>query len=73
MATSYITFTVHFILPLNSLFSDILTFHLDIIYNTFLRRLEDDNVIAIKVKVIPKRLIIIVEFKQILQILNKIS
>ena len=43
MASSYFTFNVHFIPVANSLFSDTLTFVLNIIYNTYLRRLEDVN------------------------------
>ena len=43
MATSYFTFSIHFISLLNSLFSDTLTFPVDIIYNTYLRRLEGAN------------------------------
>ena len=43
MASSYFTFNIHFIPVANSLFSDTLTFVLNIIYNTYLRRLEDVN------------------------------
>ena len=43
MAPSYFTFSIHFILLINSLFSETLTFPLDIIYNTYLRRLEPVN------------------------------
>ena len=43
MATSFFTFTIYFIPLLNSLFSNTLTFPLDIIYNTYLRRLENVN------------------------------
>ena len=43
MATSYFTFSIHFIPLLNSLFSNTLTFPLNVIYNTYLRRLEEVN------------------------------
>ena len=43
MASSYFTFNIHFIPVANSLISDTLTFVLNIIYNTYLRRLEDVN------------------------------
>ena len=43
MATSYFTFNIHFIPLLNSLFSNTLTFPLNVIYNTYLRRLEEVN------------------------------
>ena len=48
MAPSYFTFTIHFIPLLNSLFSDTLTFILNIIYNTYLRRLENANAVCNK-------------------------
>jgi hypothetical protein len=48
MAPSYFTFTIHFIPLLNSLFSDTLTFILNIIHNTYLRRLENANAVCNK-------------------------
>ena len=48
MAPSYFTFSIHFIPLLNSLFSDTLTFILNIIYNTYLRRLENANAVCNK-------------------------
>ena len=48
MAPSYFTFTIHFIPLSNSLFSDTLTFILNIIYNTYLRRLENANAVCNK-------------------------
>ena len=43
MAPSFFTFIIHFIPVVNSLFSDTLTFPLNIVYNTYLRRLEEVN------------------------------
>ena len=48
MAPSYFTFSIHFIPLLNSLFSDTLTFILNIIHNTYLRRLENANAVCNK-------------------------
>ena len=43
MASSYFTFIIHFISLTNSLLAKTLTFPLTIIYNTYLRRLDDVN------------------------------
>ena len=43
MATSYFTFTTHFKPLINKLFSKILTFPLNVIYNNYLRRLKEVN------------------------------
>ena len=43
MLTSSFTFTIHFIPLLNYLYSKVLKFPLSIIYNTYIRRLEENS------------------------------
>jgi len=43
MAIFFFTFTIHFKPLINRLFSKILTFLLNVIYNNYLRRLEEFN------------------------------